>query len=175
MVKINGTEIDGRKVPQVIRKQPGYSGEGSYQVAEAKTGGYRLYKWVSGKWMDASLSDIPSLETILATSEAARAMGSVKSPAKTAAVRENGKKGGRPKVRGDGDCYALMMTNGRWSAIISNRAVAESFGECLLTASSRARLISKIEASEYAGYYQDGLIEGLNDGKRCERWSVRPV
>jgi hypothetical protein len=106
---------------------------------------------------------------------AASAMGRSKSPAKTAAVRENGKKGGRPKVRGDGDCYALMMTNGRWSAIISNRAVAESFGECLLTASSRARLISKIEASEYAGYYQDGLIEGLNDGKRCERWSVRPV
>ena len=124
------------------------------------------YTWTGKDWIGERSSD---------ESEAAAALGRIKSPAKTAAVRENGKKGGRPKVREDGDCYALMMTNGRWSAIISNRAVAESFGECLLTASSRARLISKIEASEYAGYYQDGLIEGLNDGKRCERWSVRPV
>lgn len=61
---INGNQIDGRKVSGIIRQQPGYSVGGNYRTAKTKTGGYRLYKLVSGQWMDASLDDHPGLAKI---------------------------------------------------------------------------------------------------------------
>ena len=60
--RINGKPIDGRKVPAIIRQQPGYSPKGDYRVSKAKSGGYRLYKYVSGQWMDASLEDVAELK-----------------------------------------------------------------------------------------------------------------
>jgi len=57
MVKVNGNTMDGRRIAHIIRNQPGYSCEGEYQVTRTINGGYRLYKAVSGRWMDASLAD----------------------------------------------------------------------------------------------------------------------
>lgn len=64
---INGKEIDGRKVPVVIRRQPGYAAQGKYVVEQSTSGGYRLYKLVCDKWMDASLADVPELRAFCET------------------------------------------------------------------------------------------------------------
>jgi hypothetical protein len=93
MVKINGVGIDGRKVATIIKDQPGYSGDGSYMVAKATTGGYRLYKDVSGNWMDASLNDAPGLEAQLLATDSARALRAIPSEKRTAASAANGAKG----------------------------------------------------------------------------------
>ena len=65
MVTINGVKVDGRKVNRAIRRQPGYSGEGSYMIAKATTGGYRLYKAIGHDWLDASLADSADLGALL--------------------------------------------------------------------------------------------------------------
>lgn len=61
-VKINGQKMSASNVPASIREQVGYRPEGNYVITKAKTGGYRLYKWVYDRWMDASLKDDLSLE-----------------------------------------------------------------------------------------------------------------
>lgn len=58
-ITIDKKVYDGRNVPLYIRQQPGYAADGGiYKVSKTKTGGRRLYKLVSGQWMDASLKDI---------------------------------------------------------------------------------------------------------------------
>ncbi len=51
----NSRELGARCLAQ----EPGYCRGEAMQVMRAKTGGYRLYRWVEGKWMDASLHDLP--------------------------------------------------------------------------------------------------------------------
>lgn len=51
----------GRKVEEIVKAQPGYNpgGRGAcYAFFRGEKGGIRLYKDVSGVWMDASLKDI---------------------------------------------------------------------------------------------------------------------
>jgi hypothetical protein len=58
------------------------------------------------------------------TSQAAAALGRIKSPAKSAAARANGAKGGRPPY----GWFILHRTGGVWSTFEGNRAAAEA--EC---------------------------------------------
>jgi hypothetical protein len=68
----------------------------------ATTGGLRLYRAVEGRWMDASLEDVPGL-AVVDKWAAARIMGSkggkVTGGRKAEAARANGRKGGRPRKR----------------------------------------------------------------------------
>lgn len=45
---------------KIIRSQPGYRDGEPMMLAQTKSGGIRLYVLVSGRWMDASLEDIPT-------------------------------------------------------------------------------------------------------------------
>lgn len=58
------------RVPKIVREQPGYDDQGtqrqtSYTVARGVMGGIRLYAWINGKWMDASLRDVPSMKSLV--------------------------------------------------------------------------------------------------------------
>jgi len=62
--KMHITNSNGRRMrlttaqKKIICKQPGYGARGSYMIAKTINGGKRLYRSVSGQWMDASLSDM---------------------------------------------------------------------------------------------------------------------
>jgi len=66
MVTLNGYRVAARKVPSIVRKQPGYSGDGTYCVLATASGNLRLYKAVNGQYMDASLQDVPALDIVRA-------------------------------------------------------------------------------------------------------------
>ena len=97
MTSINGR--DYKRAPAIVRAQTGFVAGGSYMIAKSKGGGLRLYALVDGHYMDASLHDEPKLANVADPSAAARALGSMTSPAKKASSAENGNKGGRPRTK----------------------------------------------------------------------------
>jgi len=100
MLKLNQYVCKAKNIPAIVKKQPGYSGFGEYMVAMTASGsGLRLYVAAGGKWMDASLEDVPGLSVVSAWDGARKngtEGGSAKTPAKQSASRANGAKGGRP-------------------------------------------------------------------------------
>jgi hypothetical protein len=56
-VGFNSYELGARCLTQ----EPGYFRGERMIILRAKTGGYRLYRWVGEKWMDASLDDLPGM------------------------------------------------------------------------------------------------------------------
>lgn len=96
---LNGHQATAKSLPAIIRRQPGYRGDGEYRVAMSTTGGLRLYRAVEGRWMDASLEDVPGL-SVVDKWAAARIIGSQGGKAtggrKAEAARANGRRGGRP-------------------------------------------------------------------------------
>lgn len=91
-----------RRLANVIRRQPGYDGAKlqGYEMAVSltKKGEWRLYARVVDEWMDASLHDMMAdIEASTAAATLGRKGGTSTSEAKSAASRENGKRGGRPR------------------------------------------------------------------------------
>ena len=67
--------------------------------------------------------------------------------------------------------YGILAHNGNYRAI---RLTKGNEGFCEFTASSKQILINKIVKNGYEGYMNDGLIRGLNDGERCEMFTLCP-
>lgn len=57
--RIDGRSTTSKYAVDIIEAAPGYTGEGTYDVLRTKSGGYRVFKVVGDRAMDASLKDIP--------------------------------------------------------------------------------------------------------------------
>lgn len=58
--KLNGKRTQSPRIKALIEAAPGYTGAGTYDILETEDGGYRVYKIVGDKAMDASLKDLPA-------------------------------------------------------------------------------------------------------------------
>ncbi len=59
--RINGKISNSEEIKRIIEEAPGYNGEGTYDILKTKGGGYRVYKIMGEKAMDASLNDLSYL------------------------------------------------------------------------------------------------------------------
>ena len=92
-----------KKIVDYVVEQPGY--DESRQMIIAETLGrdaYRLYAAVGSQWMDAGLQDFDAdIAKVLNASVTGAALGSKTSKAKKQSSANNGKLGGRPKIKKD--------------------------------------------------------------------------
>ncbi len=51
--------IMGSDCAKIISRQPGYRRGQTMSIFKTTGGAYRLYAFINGKWMDASLYDLP--------------------------------------------------------------------------------------------------------------------
>jgi hypothetical protein len=58
--RLNGKRTQSPRIRGIIEAAPGYTGAGTYDILETEDGGYRVYKIIGGKAMDASLEDLPA-------------------------------------------------------------------------------------------------------------------
>jgi hypothetical protein len=58
--RVNGRISNNEDVKRTIEAAPGYTGAGTYDILQTIEGGYRVYKIIGGKAMDASLKDLPA-------------------------------------------------------------------------------------------------------------------
>ena len=57
--RLNGKSTENARIRGIIKAAPGFTGEGTYDLLRTKSGGYRVFKVVGDRAMDASLKDIP--------------------------------------------------------------------------------------------------------------------
>ena len=57
--RLNGKSTENARIRGIIEAAPGCTGEGTYDILRTKSGGYRVFKVVGDRAMDASLKDIP--------------------------------------------------------------------------------------------------------------------
>ncbi len=60
--RLNGKRTQSTRIRGIIEAAPGYTGAGTYDILKTEDGGYRVYKIVGDKAMDASLKDLPGFE-----------------------------------------------------------------------------------------------------------------
>jgi len=57
--RLNGKSTENARIRGIIEAAPGCNREGTYDILRTKSGGYRVFKVVGDRAMDASLKDIP--------------------------------------------------------------------------------------------------------------------
>ena len=58
--RVHGKRTQSPRIKALIEAAPGYTGAGTYDILQTVEGGYRVYKIIGGKAMDASLKDLPA-------------------------------------------------------------------------------------------------------------------
>ena len=88
---------NGSSVAAPARKLRGLKNAADSQLADVRIENGRALFWDDLDVQFSLIAALAAMTGLTTTSESARRAGSVRSEAKAAAVRENGKKGGRPR------------------------------------------------------------------------------
>lgn len=99
--RINGKISNNEEIKRIIEEAPGYNGEGTYDILKTNSGGYRVYKIMGEKAMDASLNDLP----YFTTTEAAAILGVTGSEVRR--LLDTGKLEGVKRGRGRGGVWEI--------------------------------------------------------------------